>query len=853
MSTTYCFFLPDISCISCVKPIQKAIQPNNPWGIESCYVNLLTKQITLIVKDEGKEPTAVKRLLHDFIENFGLSCVDIRPDSENNNSSDEERNQQNSKKNSWFELVRKFISSHWFLGALGITTGISLLVLSLIFTGGLPLVALIAIAATSTLLTLILGAPFYYNAVKKLIKARVMTMDLLFAISTLTVIGVSIAAFFIPWLPMMFAAGLLIFGFRHLGLAIENSLKLKIAGKNFQDRLPREVEVIVDDSLLEKRSLAAIKVGDILLLHAGDIIPVDGICLTGESLVYDTIIKGSVVPRLLRPGGRLEAGMRLAEGAETIKLQAKATAANSYLAKLDANIIQALSQRAPIEETSQKILQYFIPTVLVLALISGVVIGLFFPPALAIQCAVAVLLSACPCILGTIPSLAMNIGINKAVKNQVQFKSAEALQAAANIDIVIVDLHGTLTTGMLEGLSHSHRQDLIDAEEMLHYFAAIEQKYCEVLAQRNPQRTTRGNPPLHPIAKAICNYVNKKIDSKVALQVEELDHTNHSGLRAKINGQAFILGNKTMMEQHGIDVSTMHGRVQFEGGELVNYLACNKRVLGYIVLTDPLRKDAKQTIDVLKKQYKEVYICTGDDQDAAYRYARMLDFPIENVRAAYVGMATDGSDNSKTALIAEFKAKGLKVAMIGDGGNDTLAFANSDFSIAMQSSTADEMSQVNAGAVIQNDRLLPIANAFAIARQTVANIQQNLIFSLSYNMVAVILSSGLLVGLGFALNPVVGVVLMIVQATLVLANAYRFKYQPLEYLQKSDLEAPQQLTQSYSHFCNHLEVSPPNITPHLGMESEERVIGVIPNCPVILSEGIDNLGEYNNFSNSQST
>jgi P-type Cu2+ transporter len=845
MSTTYCFFLPDISCVNCVEPIKEAIQPNNRWGIVSCYVNLLTKKITLIVKDEGKEPSAVRQLLHDFIEGLGLTCRDITPESENNRSSAEESSHKKSKKNSWLKSVRKFISSHWFLGAIGIGAGITLLVLSLIFTGGLPLAALIAIGATSSLLTLILGAPFYYNAVKKLVKARVITMDLLFTISTLTVIGVSIAAFFFPWLPMMFAAGLLIFGFRHLGIAIEDSLKLKIAGKNFQDRLPQEVEVIVDDSrsLLEKRSLAAIKVGEVLLLHAGEIIPVDGICLTGESLVYDTIEYGSVMPRLLRSGECVVAGMRLAEGAATIKLQAKSNAANSYLAKLDANIVQALSQRAPIEETAQKILQYFIPTVIGLALITGVVIGLLFPPALAIQCAVAVLLSACPCILWTIPSLAMNIGINKAVKNQVQFKSAEALQAAANIDIVVIDIHGTLTTGTLEGVYHSNKQDLIDAEDMLRCFAAIEQKYCDILAQRHPQLRTRGNLRPHPIAKAICAYVRQKIDSDVQLQVEKLDHSNHSGLIAEINGLTYVSGNKTMMEQQGIDMSTMQDRA-LRGGELVVYLACNKRLLGYIVLTDPLRKDAKQTIEVLKKQGKEVYICTGDDQDSAYRYARMLNFPIENVRAACVGMSTDGSDNSKTAFIASLQAKGHKVAMIGDGGNDTLAFVNSDFSIAMKSSTDDEMSQVKSLAVIQNDRLLPIANAFAIAKQTVANIQQNLFFSLSYNMAAVLIPSGLLLGLGFIINPVVGVILMIIQATLVLANAYRFKCQPLEHEQKSNLEDPPEIRQSYSHFCNQMEVRS-IMSPHLELGND--AIGITYNCPVIPREGVDNVGSYSLF------
>lgn len=822
MSRTYSFELPDIFCISCVRSIKTALLESMQVEIESCYVDLTTKKITLLVRDAGKEPSEVRELLRSIIKDTGFRCDDIESISENIQRGDKDDEQEKNRAKSWLKVLQEFISSHWFLGAIGIGSGLTLLILSLIFTGGFPLAAMISIGAVSSLLTLILGAPFYYSAAKKLVKARALTMDFLFAISTLTVIAVSVTAFFVPWLPMMFEAGLLIFGFRHLGVAIEDSLKIKVAGKSFQDRLPAKVEVLIDEEQMESRELAAIKVDDVLLLHADDLIPVDGICLDEESLVYDSIDSGAIIPRRIKRGERLLAGMRLAEGAASFRLQVTAIAADSYLARLDANIIQALSKQSPIEDISEKIMLPFILTVLALAIIAAVLTSIFFPPALAIQCLVLILVSACPCILGTIPSLAMKIGINKAVEYDVQFKSSEALQAAAATNAVVFDVNGTLTKGCPEGCRHNNNQELIAEEEMLRYFAAMEQKYSLILGKNT-----------HPIANAIIDYVNKKIRMDSLPLVEELDQSNHSGLTAKIDGYAITLGNQTMMQEQGIDLTSVHNNLELQGGESVVYLARNRQLVGYIILTDSLRKDAKQTIDALKKMGKEIHICTGADEATAHRYATMLGIPLTNVRAACVGMAKDVSDNSKIAYIKSLKANGLKVAMVGDGGNDALAFKECDVSLAMQSRSGDEMAGFHADVLILNQSLLPVANAFAIASQTVTNIMQNLIFSLSYNVGVELVIAGLLVGLGFVLNPAVGVVLMIVQATLVLGNAYRFKRQSLDHLKPADAEEESLHEGSYTGLHSRMNVKTLAPASELSFEEQPCTVTLFSKRPLV--------------------
>lgn len=755
------------------------------------------------------------------------------------------------------------------MGGLGTGSGVILLILSLVLTGGLSLPAMIAMGATSTLLTLLLGAPYYYQAVNS-IKTRTLTMDTLFTISTMTVIVVSLAAFVVPGLPMIFEAGLLIFGFRYLGLAIEETITERVVvEKKFRDRLPKEVRVLGEEKSLNTRKLVTIQAGELLSLDAGDIIPVDGECLT-PAVVYDTIITGSVLPRAIKPGERVLAGMRLAENSppmtlkaspitllleegdiipvdgvcegkdcfifdedlqkprqikvgealsagtrltSTAKLMVTAVANYSYLHRLDRNNEHAQFEKAPIEEATTQILQYFIPAVILAAILSGVVISLFFPPALALHSAISVLVAACPCTLGLITPLAVKIGINKAAEHGVQFKSAKTLQAAESVNAVVFDVHGTLTTGVPTVTDYAH-SNLVSKKALLSYFAALERK------------------SQHPIAKAIADFVNDKETDE--LVVDSLDESNHSGLKAKITRcesnlddlqkeytEEIILGNQAMMQENGIDVSAIQSKLGLKGGQSVVYLARNKQLLGYMVVTDPLRKDALETVTALKKMGKTIFICTGADENTAKRYAELLDIPFSNICWGCVGISENSQDNSKTAYIAKLQAQGFNVAMVGDAANDAVALART-FGIAIKSKSGDEVTQQQASAVVQGDSLLPVANIFAIANQTVGNIKQNLGFSLAYNLTSMLLTGGLLVAIGLTLNPAVGVALMILQTSLVLLNAYRFKSQRLEHLQPLRAQTQSEFEESYSCFNNLFNNKKMPTTPGRSFERENE-------------------------------
>ena len=791
MSTTVYFSLPGITCVMCAAPIIAALTKcKEALQIESFHVDHDEQTLKVVMKDAQFSSEKLSKSVCKALDNIGVECaiklvnVSVRAVKESS--------------------FKKLFHMHWLWGLIGTGTGVAFLSLSLAL-GILPLGAMITMASISMPLTLLLGAESYKEAATKLFKTGALTMDALFAISTLTVIVVSISAFFFPWLPMMLDAGLLIFGFRHIGLAIEESIKKTIGIRTtFKDRLPSHVNRVNGD-FPGKTALKEIQPGDILLINPPDILPVDGFSMVDESAVLETIITGSTLPRRVVLGEPLLAGMYVAPHAGPLRIRVSAVGRQSYLSKLDDHILSANGEKAPLETATNRILQYFIPAVLIFSLLSLGLISYFFSFSLAIGCAVSVLVSACPCTLGFITPLAVKIGMKKAAEHGVQFKSAKHLQEAEQIDSVVFDLHGTLTKGVPKVSSCGVMPEIqLSRYELLSHFYALEAI------------------SLHPMAKAICKYVKDDFNKLgTALPVAEdiqRDTSNHSGLVGFIDGMEYVLGNQKMMDNQRVDMQHVeHNLPIIEVGDSVIYLARAKKVIGYVILTDPLRDDALHVVNALKLLKKKVYLCTGADEATATRYAKKLGIPTKNTYAGCVGSDIVPSLRNKKAFIKQLKKEGHRVAMIGDAANDAVAVAASDFGIAIKSNDGDEITQQQAGAVIQNGSLLPVVGAFAVAQQTVNNIKQNLVASVVYNTLTMLIAGGLLLAINVVINPGIGVALMILQTSLILLNAYRFKKQGLPHLkQKSDEE-------HYPTTSSHQRLAASMPTPKAGLKAASKM------------------------------
>jgi Cu2+-exporting ATPase len=746
--------LPNVMCASCQASIENTllgitqfrIREREFWDKEKkiklrkkCFrVDIARKTLVVEVEDNGMEAEKLYDIIINALEETGNVA---------------ERVSKQPAPSLWPHVLKAI---------LGIGTGLTLLALSA-FGVGIPLLAMYIITGASVALSLYLGKESYRTTYKKLRKSGTVEMNALFAVSSLVAIGVSIASLFVPWLPMMLDTALMIFGFRHLGIAIEEKAKRKItANLNFQQRTPKKVAVKTHDGKFEEREIATIQPGDIILIKPNQIIPLDGKCLNKQTRINTSIVDGAPKPRKMYAGNLLSAGMRL-ESVHSMTLQVTQTVKNSFLAQLDKNMEQAEMQKAPLETSAEKILKYFVPSVFLLAGIAAVVALFFLNPALAVQCATSLLVSACPCTLGSIVPLAITVGMNKAAKQGVQFKSGKAVQLAAETDTVIFDLHGTLTEGIYQVTDCTILPDY--ASEKAELLA------CLYELEKESE---------HAVGSAIKKYVATEISpaAESTRVIQQVPEPHHAGRTLMINGEYYRVGNATMMQAAGIDLSAFQQWIADHEREQIIFYARGDQIVGHVLLADPLKREARAVIKELQRAGKEVHLCTGADRATALYYAKRLKIPADRVLADCVPISkTTSGANSKSIYIQKLQDKHKKVAMIGDAENDIIPFKTSNLAILIKSPSTSTSLRQNADVIIQKTSLLSVLTTFSIAKKTVSNIRQNLGISLGYNVATLAVTSILIFALGFAINPGVGVALMIIQAGLVLLNVYRLKEQ----------------------------------------------------------------------------
>lgn len=664
--------------------------------------------------------------------------------------------------------------NHWLKAALGLIWGIGLIALSLT-TFNIPLIVYFAITGLTTLMTLYLGFNVYKSAWNAL-REKNWDTTTLYTISTLTIVAVSIASLFIPGLPMMFEAAPLVLGFWHLGEGVEHTLINEIEKKlDVRDCLPQLVQLIGNPN--KKISPKNLIPNDKIILNKGEVIPVDGV-LTTKALLYTTRIDGSPHLKVFNPGDEVKAGMRLADHIPTLEMRVTKTYQNSYLSLIAKNIEKANNEKAPVEVFANRILKYFIPGLLVVALGSGIIIGSLFSPALAIQCVISVLVSACPCALSLITPMAVKIGMKKASENGIQFKDGKTLQAAADIDTVVFDLNGTLTQGNIVVQSL-----LISDKKFLNHIALLESHSD------------------HPTAKKILSFIrNQDYVANNTLKITCVDKSHHSGIKGIIDNETFMIGNKDMLLANGItQINEPYDNP--ENGSV--YIVHGKTVIGQVDLIDPLREDAIATVKQLQEQGIAVHICTGADLATAKKSADLLGISPKNICANTVGAVSKTGEVSKESYIALLKRKGCNVAMVGDAINDIPAIAKAKVGIAVTSGIGDSITKQHAGIVLQQGRLFPVATAFDVAAKTKQNITQNLFVSLTYNSTITLVAAGLFVAIGFALNPALGVALMVLESAIVLSNLYRFKHQEVLLAKKENTTAPTDSTNLVLNSLTH--------------------------------------------------
>lgn len=729
----FTFHVPTISCIACVNAISNSIQI--PLRLESNgkvatilkrRVKLSDYSLTIMVEGDDLAAEDVLALLNEHLGDIGHECT--------NQSS---------------------YVSPWLLGALGTLAGVGMLLLSWL---SLPWVTLVVLGLLSLGFTLSLGVHFYKKAFKRWMDAGELGMDALFTISTISAVAVSFLALFIPGLPMLFEVGLLIFGFRYLGIAIEAALDERLGvSHGFEDRLPTYVTVIRDDGSVEQLGLGRVQIGDIILVQPGEVIPLDGVCVDDEEhTIEDTIETGSLIPKQIRRDAVLLSGMVLSESSTRMRLRVAKTMTESNLACLDRQVDLAYSRRTQ-RYGQQYWLTAFVVGIIVLSIASVIGVGLLFSVNMAIRCALSVLVSACPCTLGLVMSLSLKMGIQMASYLGLMFRSADAIQAADGINKVVCDLNGTLTAGRPVVAHYSMRLPgpFTRDKDFLSFCAFLEE-------QANSD---------HVVARAIQQHArNERAVLQDNYTIQEQDNRHHSGIRSKVAGQWYTLGDQTMMHAYEIDYTCVR-LPRLDPLDTVIYLARDREVVGYLVIRDSLREDAKAVIQALTDQGKEVYLCTGAGRDVAERYSEYLGIPPARRRWAC-------SPDDKVRYLRQLKQEGHQggeahITMVWDGLNDVSAANDSSCDFNVVVGPQDAVGLAHASASIRGEGLTPLVHGFQVARKTANNMQQNLLFSLTYNLLVMSVASGLLLSLGVSLPAGLGVALMVLQTCIILMNVYR--------------------------------------------------------------------------------
>ncbi|RUW12634.1 copper-translocating P-type ATPase, partial [Mesorhizobium sp. M1A.F.Ca.IN.020.03.1.1] len=549
--------------------------------------------------------------------------------------------------------------------------------------------------------------------------------------------------------PVYFEAAAVIVALVFLGQVLELRARERTGSAigALLDLAPKTARLIGADGTEKDVPLDSVKTGDRLRIRPGDAVPVDGIVHEGRSAIDESMITGEPLPIEKSEGDSLTGGTLNKNG--SLIMRAEKVGAETTLSRIVEMVAKAQRSRAPIQGLADRVSFYFVPAVVLVAIIAFIVWSLFGPEpslAYAIVSAVSVLIIACPCALGLATPMSIMTATGRGAHAGVLIKEAAALERFASVDTLIVDKTGTLTEG------RPRLTDVVAAEgiaenELLALAATLE----------------KGSE--HPLAEAIVEGAAER-GAKLA-GAEDFEAITGKGVAGTVSGRKVALGNAAMMADLGVDtapVSASAEALQAEG-KTAMFVAVGGKLAGLVAVADPLKATTAEAIKALHDKGLRIIMATGDNERTAKAIAGRLG--IDEVRA---GLLPD----RKAALVDELRARGAGIAMAGDGVNDAPALAGADVGIAM--GTGADVAVESAGITLVKGDLNGIVRARTLAQATIRNIRQNLFFAFLYNVLGVPVAAGVLYPLtGMLLSPMIAAAAMSLSSVSVIGNALRLR------------------------------------------------------------------------------
>jgi len=723
-----------MSCASCAANIETTLKKQP--GIAKASVNLASQIATIEFN-----PTVVKPV--DLKEAVASAGYDLIID-ESENAREELENIQQKRYNS---LRNRTI---W-----AIILSVPLVLIGMIFMN-LPYASYI-MWALATPIVFRFGRTFFINAWKQ-IRLGHATMDTLVALSTGIAYVFSVFNTLLPgfWenrglhAHVYFEASGVVIALVMLGKLLEEGAKANTSSaiKKLIGLQPKTVFKVLPDGEIREFLVTKVKPGDIILIKAGDKIPVDGKVTEGDSFVDESMITGEPIPVLKEKESYVFTGTVNQKG--TFRIIAEKVGSETLLSSIIRLVQEAQGSKAPVQKLVDRIAGIFVPVVVGISIITlliwwisggenGFVQGLLSM--------ITVLVIACPCALGLATPTAIMVGIGKGAENNILIKDAEALEIAHKMDTLIFDKTGTITEGKptVEKIEWQKGEDKVTGQNILFSLERLSE---------------------HPLAEAVVRYLE---DSAEPVPVTDVLSITGKGITGKFEKQQYYAGQLKLISENGIKIDPALNELseKWEADAYTSvFFADRKNVLAVMSVSDKIRNTSPETVKKLGEMGIEVYLVTGDNKKTAEAVSKKAG--IQNYKAEMM-------PSEKAEFITNLQKQGKIVGMVGDGINDSQALATADISIAMGkgSDIAIDAAKMT---IISND-LSVIPSAIRLSRNTVRTIRQNLFWAFIYNVIGIPIAAGILYPVnGFLLNPMIAGAAMALSSISVVSNSLRLKY-----------------------------------------------------------------------------
>ncbi len=732
--------LEGMSCAACVLKVQKALEavPN----VTKVQVNLAEN--TALVTGHNDDPQA----LVEAVEKIGYGA-EVMVDEQSRREKQQRLAQIEFRTRLWQSAVALIVSFSlmgWsFWDKKPVTTANEGIWLS--------------VGIFVLIIMIITGGHFYVKAWKNLLQ-KSSTMDTLVTLGTASAWIYSMFVVLDPtFFPegsrhLYFDAAVMIIGLINFGKMLE--LKGKQQSSKALERLldlTPATAILVTDKGEEEIPLAKVQAGMILRLQTGERVPVDGVVTQGSGWLDESMLTGEPIAIEKQVGDKVSAGTLLTDG--SVLFRAEQVGSHTRLANIIKLVRQAQSSKPPIGQLADKVASIFVPTVISIAILAGLIWYFVGPePHLSYGLVIftTVLIIACPCALGLATPMSIIAGVGRAAEIGVLVRNADALQRAATADTLVFDKTGTLTKAEPK-ITSIHLYNDATEEQVVQLAATLEQGAS------------------HPLARAI---VERAEEHNLTLgTLDDFTTLKGMGVMGKVAGKIVCLGNQTFMDDQHVDTTAAQQvyEQESERGSTVIFFAVDGKLASLFVVTDPLRSDTKEAIARLKSLGYHLVMLTGDQQKTAEYLAK--EAGIDEVVA---GVLPEG----KVRTVEELQREGRKVVMVGDGINDAPALALADVSIAM--GEGSDVAIETAELTLMNPSINTVADALVLSRGILHNIKENLFGAFVYNIICIPLAAGVLYPIwGILVNPMFGAAAMALSSTTVVLNAnrlLRFKVRP---------------------------------------------------------------------------